>query len=93
MDKTKFEEVVSRLTEGQLIEIVQEDPSGVGFFKDDKTGEKQVIRQPYYFARRTNISTNQSGISVTSNKNEVTKRLEPAYHSIPYNKILELIPH
>lgn len=75
MDKEEFARIVSGLKKGDLIEIVREDPSKVGFFVDIESGKKQLIRQPYYFDDRTNISASIPGISVTSNKNSITGEL------------------
>lgn len=91
MDLARFTDIVGRLKEGQLIEIVQEDPSGHGFFTDPETGAKQLIRQPVYFSARTNISTRELGISVTSNMDYTTGRPQPAYSSISYKSLIDLI--
>ena len=91
MDLEKFKEVVSRLKAGDLVEIVEKDPSKAGFFTDDKTGKEQIIRRPYYFSSGTNISLGEPGIMVSSSKNHVTKHVEPAYISISYKRIDKII--
>ena len=90
MDKEKFESVVSILRPGQLIEIVQLDPSWSGFYRDIESGDKQPIRQPYYFASGTSISFGNPGISVTGSLNDRTGQVEPAYVSIPHGDIISI---
>lgn len=90
MDKERFETFVRRLRPGDLIEIVQTDPSGVGFFTDPATEKKLDIRRPHYFAGRTSISPEEPGISVTSNKEEISGRPEASYAPISYKDILNI---
>ncbi|MEK6899042.1 MAG: hypothetical protein AABW79_03010 [Nanoarchaeota archaeon] len=90
MNKEEFVAIVRSLKKGDLIEIVREDPSQVGFFKDDETGKKKLIRQPCYFDDRANISSSEPGISVTLNKNAISGRLEAGYSTISYMDIIEI---
>lgn len=49
MDLARFTEITRGLKEGDLIEVVQLDPSRSGFHRDIETGTELPIRQPWYF--------------------------------------------
>ena len=87
MDLENFLKVVNGLQEGDEIEIVQADPSGVGFFTDVLTGKAMDVRSQYYFSSKTNVTLRVPGISISQHKDDKTGRVLAPYLTVSYTEI------
>ncbi len=84
MDREKFESVISRCNEGDIIKIAQLDPGGHGQYVDVKSGRKQSIATPYYFVIKTSTEgSDRPAIIVSRNQQYRESAFTPKGHLHP----------